>query len=174
MTIICYKNGILAADGMETHGDFISSLSTKKIVVSTQDDHWTILGNRIVAFAACGTVTADITMKEYLSKGIGMEEQFINVCHDEFSVLCVDTEGTSYTIDSIKDDGVYKLIIVDTKPLYFPIAIGVGTETARSLMGGLFEFTAFTAVEFNCKNFTSCGGTIQEVHIADIVKQLNQ
>lgn len=174
MTIICYKNGILAADGLETHRDLISSKVIEKIVVSGVNDNWTILGERIVAFAACGTVTADITLKECLSKGIGLQEQFINVCYDEFSALCVDMKGTSYTIDSIKDDEGYKLIIVDVKPLYFAIAIGVGTETARALMTSDLDYCARDAVEFNCKNFISCGGMVQEVCIADVVKQLNQ
>lgn len=172
MTTICYKKGRLVTDGMEVHGDYISSLNVKKIVISTKEDNWTVLGKRIVAFAACGTATADITIKEYLSKGIGMQEQFINVCHDEFSVLCVDEEGTSYTIDSIKDDGVYKLIIVDTQPVDFPIALGVGNETARSLMGKELDYTAYQAVKFNCGHFTSCGGAIQQISIAAIVNQL--
>lgn len=173
MTIICYKNGLLAADGMETHRDLITSLTIEKIVKSAKEDNWCILGKRIVAFAACGTVTTDITLKEYLSKGIGMQEQSINVCHDEFSAICIDVEGTSYIIDSIIDNGVNKLIIVDVKPVYFPIAIGVGVETARALMRNKLNYSALEAVEFNCEHYTSCGGSIQSVKIADLVKELS-
>lgn len=173
MTIICYKNNRLAADGLETHGDFITSSNVEKIVVSNQSEKWYILGKRIVAFAACGTVTADITLKKYLSKSIGMEEQFINVCHDLFSALCIDEEGTSYIIETIKDNGVDKLIIVDVKPFDIPVAIGVGSDVSRALMNSHLAFSAYAAVEFNCVNFTSCGGTIKEVDIKEITKKLN-
>ncbi|UYE93421.1 hypothetical protein [Shewanella phage FishSpeaker] len=173
MSIICYKAGILAADGIETHRDLISSLNIEKIVKADKSNKWSILGKRIVAFAACGTVTADITMRKCLTEGIGLEKQFINVCHDEFSALCIDDSGNSYIIDSIIDNGVHKLIIVDVKPLQFPIAIGVASETARALMTSSLDYNAVDAVKFNCENFISCGGTIQEVNIAKLVKELN-
>lgn len=173
MTILCYKNGEFAADGLEVHGDLITSKNVKKIIVATKEDRWTILGKRIVAFAIAGTPTAEITMKKYMSKGIDMEQQFINVCHDEFSALCIDGEGTSYVIDSIKDDGVFKLIIVDTKPAEFGIAVGIASEVARALMNGKLAYSAKEAVAFSCDSYVSCGGVIQVETLTDIVKRLS-
>jgi ATP-dependent protease HslVU (ClpYQ) peptidase subunit len=155
LTIICFKDGVMAADAQQTAGDLIVGYARKI---------WRYADGTLAG--GCGISTKLWRFHHTFAKapfdfktgdqidvsGFGKMEP------GDFTMLLVKPDGRRFIIFWDGDVREYS-----RKSESGPMAIGQGQEYALGVMDA--GMSAAMAVRLTCKRFTGCGGRIQSMRV---------
>lgn len=145
MTVIAYKEGVLAADSRIACDTSITSNNYNKIrVFDNEEVNWN--GDRLYAIGFAGTVS-DFEMIFQALNSRRWSENFSHECN----ALIV---GHNYVYELEPDK---KWLIQRSKKEV--VAVGCGEIWALAAMR--LGLSAVEAVKFTCKNDMSCGGKVR-------------
>lgn len=151
MTIIVWDGKTLASDSQSTTVGVISSVTSKKIFVSTPSDAWGIFNEEVLAFAVSGNSGSEIEFADKLRQGLEYDTIFTKT--SDFYIFVI-TKHNAYGVTKNKDTDNVLIFPIDDKcstgcawvmavPLLY---MGMGSEKI---------------VEIVCNLDIYCGGEIQ-------------
>jgi hypothetical protein len=143
MTIIAYRDGVMAGDGMSTRNGCISGLRKVKVC---KNRHGDLLGSAGSSDYCHRAAEWFLTTKDYSDPPTGGEY--------DGSLLVMN--GNLFHVQGA-------IIPIEAKELYGFEAIGSASEIALGAMA--MGASATEAVEVACKFSTDCGGEIHSVRL---------
>ena len=147
MTVIAYKDGVVAADSQETHGDGRKQ-SCKKL--------YKVNGTVI---ATAGDSYTSLIFVDWFERGARMEDcpDLSNVSWDEdFECLVLESQSEIYTINRF-----FQKYYIEMPDGFFAIGCGAGYATVAMDCG----LSAKEAVKMTCKHDAYCGGRVQSMRV---------
>jgi ATP-dependent protease HslVU (ClpYQ) peptidase subunit len=150
LTIICFKDGIMAADGMSCSGDQIVNRSVQKIFRYPDGS----------LAAGTGVTTTIWRVHRYFTAQGGFHHEY----GDRIPVDLAGVEQGDLTLLVVKPDGKVFMVFFDGDVREIPreiqiIAIGQGDDFAMGAMN--MGASSEQAVKLVCENYAHCGGEIQ-------------
>jgi len=156
VTVICWRNGVLASDGRVTEENAIFSNRHQKI--------FRLKSGGLIASAGDAGGEDLVEFLNKLKKPLPSHKQLTSL-EFEFTALWIKPDGQVWVLEAARDKETQKYTagIFDIKDPY--IAIGSGAAWAMGAMerGASAEQGVKTAIRFD----NNCGGTIQKVKLID-------
>lgn len=115
MTIICYKNSVLAADKLVSTGGVDSGI-VDKIITPEPGERWTVYGKRIIALGTAGAASYIEMVKSALRMGIYADSRFPkgSDAKAHLTVMVITEDYKPWLLDVSLDSGEPLSIIVLT------------------------------------------------------------
>lgn len=173
MTIICYKDGKMAADGISSFGGSqIYHTEVTKITTTEPGEKMWIVGKRVLGFGMAGSAGLTEVLRDLLRKGLFHDTK---PYHSSGSVLAlVVTEGFDLYFVNVNTDGITILHCggesdENVKPYD---AIGTSTLVAKVYMS--VGKSALDTVKYLVKTNHVIGGKIREVDFFQFAEELKE
>ncbi|MNM27095.1 hypothetical protein D3C81_375790 [compost metagenome] len=161
MTTIAYDGKRLCSDSQTSVSGKRRLGPRQKIYVAGKDDNWTLLGQKVIAFAAAGNSGAYHYIVAALEKGVGVE-QSIAAKNLSFSCIVVVESGKAYIWQVTRNLKAGE----DRQEINHipgPYAVGSGADFAEAALG--MGFSAKKAVKVAKRHDLHSGGKVQVYRI---------